>query len=528
MPWTVENDPEKCSASMPWAVIRLSNGVVEGCHATEEDANSQMAALYAGEEDPADERDDDDVDDDDGMYAVIPTRPSDIAHPNGLAASDLHVTLRYFNQVSAMDLLQQRNMSELARDVSNRYGPFDARVCGMGYLGPNSVVVAFLEAAPIEDMHREINEALGDSVSAENYPHFIPHMTIGRDITFDREYVEQLMATPITLGGIRLALGNRNTDYTLGVPVVRTASNNTNPSVTLTFSGMNLRDDPEEVEVVEVEETVEVEIEKAPEEIEEIEEVDPPEPDVEVDLTFDRDKAEARVSSVPPAEMLVSKKASRDLRGLPQDVLARMMDQGEDVGIVDRVGRGLFEMRFQPEMRLNADGSVFLHGYGTVYDFPYEVMGGPPYGWVETITRGACLRSVQHGADVRLLINHDGIALARTRSGTLQLESDDIGLYCCAPSLDPRSPTVQSLISAMNRGDMDEMSFAFKVIEQDWNDDYSERQISEVRLFDVSVVTYPANPATVTNLRSADEVRESEGMPTDLAQAQIALLDMKR
>jgi phage head maturation protease len=56
----------------------------------------------------------------------------------------------------------------------------------------------------------------------------------------------------------------------------------------------------------------------------------------------------------------------------------------------------------------------------------------------------------------------------------------------------------------MERGDLDEMSFAFQVIRQEWSPDYTQRDITEVKLFDVSVVTYPANPATSVGLRAAD------------------------
>ena len=117
------------------------------------------------------------------------------------------------------------------------------------------------------------------------------------------------------------------------------------------------------------------------------------------------------------------------------------------------------------------------------------------------MARGAAAESVRSNDDVRLLVNHDGITLARTRSGTLELHSDDTGLFVRAP-LDRKSPTVQSLTSAMERGDMDEMSFAFRALDQEWNDDYTERRINEVKLYDVSVVTFPANPATVAQLRN--------------------------
>jgi hypothetical protein len=55
----------------------------------------------------------------------------------------------------------------------------------------------------------------------------------------------------------------------------------------------------------------------------------------------------------------------------------------------------------------------------------------------------------------------------------------------------------------MRRGDLDQMSFAFAVVRQEWSQDYTQRTINECRLFDVSVVTYPASPSTTADLRSA-------------------------
>lgn len=108
---------------------------------------------------------------------------------------------------------------------------------------------------------------------------------------------------------------------------------------------------------------------------------------------------------------------------------------------------------------------------------------------------------------MRLLANHTGLPLARSKSGTLELSSDDIGLKVRA-TLDPSNPAAQEVRSAMERGDVDQMSFAFRVVRDQWNADYSERTISEVKLFDVSVVTYPANPATVVKLRADDQPAE--------------------
>jgi hypothetical protein len=105
--------------------------------------------------------------------------------------------------------------------------------------------------------------------------------------------------------------------------------------------------------------------------------------------------------------------------------------------------------------------------------------------------------------DVRLLINHEGLPLARTRSGTLQLSQDSMGLHVRSV-LDPTDPDVMSIMPKIARGDLGEMSFAFSTIRQNWSDDYSTRELTERSLAngDVSVVTYPANPATSLTLRS--------------------------
>jgi HK97 family phage prohead protease len=159
------------------------------------------------------------------------------------------------------------------------------------------------------------------------------------------------------------------------------------------------------------------------------------------------------------------------------------------------------------ELRQTEDGLPVVEGYATVYDYRYDIGGGPDMGgFTEVIARGAASKSAKE-ADVRLLANHDGLPLARTKSGTLELVSDDIGLKVRA-TLDPSNPAAQEVRSAMERGDVDQMSFAFRVVRDQWNADYSERTISEVKLYDVSVVTYPANPATVVKLRGDDQPAE--------------------
>ena len=183
------------------------------------------------------------------------------------------------------------------------------------------------------------------------------------------------------------------------------------------------------------------------------------------------------------------------------------------------------EVRQMARVELRAeDGVPRLDGYATVYDYAYDVAGGPELGgFTEVIASGAAAKSAGE-ADVRLLVNHDGVPLARTRSKTLMLESDDVGLRVRA-ELDPANPVVQELRSAMDRGDIDEMSFAFRAIRSEWSPDYTMRTITEVRLFDVSLVTYPANPATVAKMRDAQiEAEQRAGRSLALARRQYEAL----
>ena len=155
------------------------------------------------------------------------------------------------------------------------------------------------------------------------------------------------------------------------------------------------------------------------------------------------------------------------------------------------------------EVRADDDGKVTFDGIASVVNTPYAVrdMWGE---YMETIERGAFTKTLKEKADVRLLLNHEGVPLARTKSGTLKLSaSPDLRAVA---ELDPSSPLVQTIRSAMSRGDLDQMSIGFRVHRQEWNEDYTERFIREVELFDVSVVTYPASPTTSASLRSLDEL----------------------
>lgn len=144
-----------------------------------------------------------------------------------------------------------------------------------------------------------------------------------------------------------------------------------------------------------------------------------------------------------------------------------------------------------------------FRGYASVFGHPYDVAGL----FTETVHRGAFARTLRNEPKIHFLVNHDGIPLASTQGGTLLLREDERGLAVLA-TLDLRSPLAQTVASAVERQDLSEMSFGFQVKDDAWNDDYTERSINEVRLFEVSVVPRGANPATTAALELPEAAAE--------------------
>lgn len=149
------------------------------------------------------------------------------------------------------------------------------------------------------------------------------------------------------------------------------------------------------------------------------------------------------------------------------------------------------------DLREIGDGSTLV-GYAAVFDSPSE-----PLPFIEVVRKGAFADTLNK--DVRLLIDHEGVPLARTTSGTLRLAEDDTGLRVEA-DLDRSNPDAQRLMSALSRGDISQMSFAFKTLRDNWSADKRERELLAVDLFDVSVVTFPAYEQTSAELRSRTNV----------------------
>jgi HK97 family phage prohead protease len=148
------------------------------------------------------------------------------------------------------------------------------------------------------------------------------------------------------------------------------------------------------------------------------------------------------------------------------------------------------------------NGAKTLVGYAAVFNSLSEEL----WGFKEKIERGAFKRSIDEGADVRALFNHDpNYVLGRTISKTLTLSEDERGL-----KVEITPPSVQwakDLVETISRGDVSQMSFGFRVKKEQWETagDENIRTLLDVDLFDVAPVTFPAYQGTSIQSRALGE-----------------------
>lgn len=154
------------------------------------------------------------------------------------------------------------------------------------------------------------------------------------------------------------------------------------------------------------------------------------------------------------------------------------------------------------EVRAASDDTLTVSGYAAVFDDITDI------GYFkERIARGAFEGVMQD--DVRLLINHAGVPLARTTNGTLDLEVDDTGLRYTARLADTTEG--RDLYKLIKRGDISQSSFAFTIADEDWDRKANLRTITRMgALLDVSPVTYPAYPTTTVAARAKAAGPEDE------------------
>jgi len=166
------------------------------------------------------------------------------------------------------------------------------------------------------------------------------------------------------------------------------------------------------------------------------------------------------------------------------------------------------------DVRAAGDGMQFS-GYAAVFNSDSE-----PLPFIERIQPGAFLKSLQSRNEIKLLWNHDaGEPLASVRGGTLRLWEDEIGLRAWARIANTtRGRDVAELIRS---GTIDSMSFGFNVIKDSWSDDGNVRTLEQVRVFEISLVAFPAYTATAGTV----SVREQRDIDADKLADSLARLE---
>jgi HK97 family phage prohead protease len=156
------------------------------------------------------------------------------------------------------------------------------------------------------------------------------------------------------------------------------------------------------------------------------------------------------------------------------------------------------ERRCLPRSELRIDGNAKpkITGYASVFN-QWADIGGV---FRERVSPGAFKKTLLEG-DIRALWNHDpNYVLGRNKAGTLRMHEDSKGL---AVEIDPIDTAWASdLMKSVARKDVSGMSFGFQVVKQDISHERSERTLTEVQLFDVSVCTFPAYNETTAQVRS--------------------------
>lgn len=151
-----------------------------------------------------------------------------------------------------------------------------------------------------------------------------------------------------------------------------------------------------------------------------------------------------------------------------------------------------------------------------------NILEGVPIVFNQKTDLGWCYEIIEPTAldnadmkDVRFLVNHDtnSIPFARSRNNnknsTMQLEVKKDGLHIRVDLDTEKNPRAQELHSAVERGDIDQMSFMFRIDGDKWDDldsDHPTRHITSIsKIFEVSAVTFPAYEGTSLNARSTDD-----------------------
>lgn len=168
------------------------------------------------------------------------------------------------------------------------------------------------------------------------------------------------------------------------------------------------------------------------------------------------------------------------------------------MGTTDRETRQIRSVSLQFKTRADdTTGDKYISGYFSVFNTNYEIWPGATESVAPEAFDGAL------ADDIRCLIDHDTrLVLGRTKAGTLTLKTDSRGLWG-EVKVNQNDSDAMNLYERVNRGDVDQCSFGFDILDEEFEDNGSSIHwtIKKVKLYEVSVVTFPAYSDTSVTAR---------------------------
>ena len=152
------------------------------------------------------------------------------------------------------------------------------------------------------------------------------------------------------------------------------------------------------------------------------------------------------------------------------------------------------------QTRADEAGDLYISGYFSVFNSSYELWPGATESVAETAFDEAL------ADDIRCLIDHETrLVLGRNKAGTLTLKVDSRGLWG-EVKINRNDQDAMNLYERVKRGDVDQCSFGFDILEESFEDrgDSVHWTIRKVKLYEVSIVTFPAYTDTSVSARKQD------------------------
>lgn len=173
--------------------------------------------------------------------------------------------------------------------------------------------------------------------------------------------------------------------------------------------------------------------------------------------------------------------------------------------MADRTMRQIRSVPSKFETREDTSGELYISGYFSVFNSDYEIWPGATESIADTAFDDAL------ADDIRCLIDHETrLVLGRNKAGTLVLKVDSRGLWG-EVKINPNDQDAMNLYERVKRGDVDQCSFGFDILDEEFEDkgDSVHWTIKRVKLYEVSVVTFPAYTETSVSARKA-QLKEIE------------------